>query len=71
MCGFSDSFNVSVSAAIILYQLRKRMEELDLAWQLSEEQQNDLRYRWIKNSIRRGEEVAREYKLRLGHPNEQ
>ena len=36
MYGFTESFNISVSVAICLYELTKRLRSSDINWQLSE-----------------------------------
>ena len=55
MYGFSESLNISVSAAICLYQtvsrLRKELSREKLA--LEEEEKSELLYKWLKQSIRR------------------
>lgn len=71
MYGFCDSYNVSVSAAIILYELVGRLRASEISWLLNREEQLELQYRWIKKSLKRGEEVAEAYELRLKHPNDQ
>ena len=37
MVGFTESYNISVSAAITLYGLRKRLENSSLDWRIGEE----------------------------------
>ncbi|MEL6561143.1 MAG: RNA methyltransferase [Bacteroidota bacterium] len=49
MSGFTESFNVSVSAAICLNHLLAEIRKKELAWQLSEEEKEELRYEWYKN----------------------
>ena len=48
MQGFTQSFNVSVSAAIALYRLTERMYSSDIKWQLSREEQLRIKHRWYK-----------------------
>lgn len=43
MIGFVESLNVSVSAAVCLYTLTQRFRNLDVKWQLSEQEKRDLR----------------------------
>jgi tRNA (guanosine-2'-O-)-methyltransferase len=51
MVGFTESFNISVSAAIILYELNARLRRSDMNWKLKLSENEEIRYRWIKNSI--------------------
>jgi len=72
MHGFSESFNISVSAAVILYQLTTRLRsDPHIQWQLSEQEILELKYRWIRKSARRGKIIESEYEKRLSHPNDQ
>ncbi len=54
MCGMVESLNVSASAAILIYMLSERMRQsLDReVWQLSEQEQTELLYKWMQLSIR-------------------
>lgn len=53
MYGFSESFNISVAAAIALNHLVWRMRELDVAWQLSEAEREELLLAWVKTATGR------------------
>lgn len=52
MYGFTESLNVSVSAAIILYQLSQELRRSTLPWRLSEEEQLTLIDAWTRRSIK-------------------
>lgn len=65
MYGFTESFNISVSAALILNQLRNRLEASDLQWKLSEEEQTILKIKWCTKIIRNGEQVEAEIRRRI------
>jgi tRNA (guanosine-2'-O-)-methyltransferase len=52
MVGFTESLNISVSAAIILQNLSTRLRHSDIHWQLSEEEILEKRLDWAKNSIK-------------------
>ncbi|WP_111669722.1 TrmH family RNA methyltransferase [Algoriphagus litoralis] len=53
MLGFTDSFNISVSASIILYDLVKKAEELTLPdFYLSESEKNKLRMKWYRSVVK-------------------
>lgn len=69
MYGFTESFNISVSVAIILNTIRQRLEESDLNWKLSEEEQIALKIEWCRRILNGGdficerfiEEIVNEY----------
>lgn len=57
MYGFTESFNISVCAALSLFCLTERMRAANLPWQLTDEQQLDLKLHWLEQTIRDGESV--------------
>ncbi|MBN2735574.1 MAG: RNA methyltransferase [Spirochaetales bacterium] len=71
MYGFSNSFNISVSAAIILNHLVTKLRESEISWQLSDDELVELRYRWIKSTLRQGDRIERILERELAHPNDQ
>ncbi|MBU3680815.1 MAG: RNA methyltransferase [Flavobacterium sp.] len=52
MRGFTESLNISVSAAIIIQNLMSRLHQSDLNWQLSENDILQKRIDWARNSIK-------------------
>ncbi|HJO95366.1 MAG TPA: RNA methyltransferase [Victivallales bacterium] len=52
MVGFTQSFNISVSAALILQVLTGKLRNSDIGWKLNCKEKQDIRLNWIKNSIR-------------------
>jgi len=52
MAGFTESLNISVSAAIIIQNLMSRLHKSDIHWQLSEEEILEKRLEWAKSSIK-------------------
>ena len=52
MRGFTESFNISVSASIFLYELMKRANEMEIPnFHLSDSERNELRLRWYKDIV--------------------
>lgn len=52
MRGFTESFNISVSASIFLYELMKRANEMEIPdFQLSDQECDELRLRWYKDIV--------------------
>jgi tRNA (guanosine-2'-O-)-methyltransferase len=52
MVGFTESLNISVSAAIIIQNLTNRLRSSDIKWQLSDEEILEKRLAWAKSSIK-------------------
>jgi tRNA (guanosine-2'-O-)-methyltransferase len=52
MRGFTQSFNISVSAAICLYELRTRLQEAPVDWRLSQAESREVLLLWLRNSVR-------------------
>lgn len=52
MFGFTESLNISVSAAIFLYQLTHRMRSAEIPWQLSREEELSLKIQWANNVVK-------------------
>lgn len=65
MYGFTESFNVSVSAALSLSAIRRRLENSEIAWKLSHDEQVALKIQWCTKIIRDGEGVEREIRRRI------
>lgn len=61
MYGFSESFNISVSAAICLYDLRTRLEKSEIDWNLDSEYQNKLRFKWLKQTIKASDQLIEKF----------
>lgn len=65
MHGFTESYNVSVSAAIIISKLRNRLENSTIKWLLDKEQQTELKILWCEKYINKGERVVKELEKRF------
>jgi tRNA (guanosine-2'-O-)-methyltransferase len=61
MVGFTESLNISVSAAIFLHALTGRLRQRDTGWQLTEQELLDVRLEWAMNTIKRPGIVASEF----------
>lgn len=61
MYGFTESFNISVSAALCLYELSKRLRSSDIQWQISESEKQGILTEWIKNTLKDPENMIRQY----------
>ena len=68
MYGFTESFNISVSVALVFQQLLNRVREHGDAWQLTETEKQELREKWVRQSL--GTKLApliRRFEQDLGH----
>lgn len=61
MFGFTKSFNVSVAAAICMYELKQKLIKSGIEYQLSEEKLLELKIRWAKNSIKSSEQILERF----------
>jgi tRNA (guanosine-2'-O-)-methyltransferase len=52
MLGFTDSFNISVSAAIFLHHLRLKLNSSGIPWQLDDPEQDEIMINWLRRSIK-------------------
>lgn len=61
MFGFTESLNISVSAAIILQQLSSRLRHSTVDWQLSEAELLEKRIDWTRKSIKDIDYITKKY----------
>ncbi len=66
MYGFTESFNISVSAAIILHHLTEKMRISDIDWGLNEEEMLDTRIAWMKKVLARPALIIHEFLQKEG-----
>jgi tRNA (guanosine-2'-O-)-methyltransferase len=61
MYGFTESLNISVSTAICLYELTKRIRESEYDWKLSEVERQGIYQKWLKGQLKKADAIEREY----------
>lgn len=61
MFGFTKSFNVSVAAAICMYELKQKLMKSGIDYKLSKEKLLELKIRWAKNSIKSSEQILERF----------
>lgn len=61
MFGFTESFNISVSVALCLYELTLRLRKTNIDWQLSESEKDTIMVDWLKKSIKDSENIIKYY----------
>ncbi|WP_395064377.1 TrmH family RNA methyltransferase [Flavobacterium sp.] len=63
MAGFTESLNISVSAAIIIQSLMSRLHKSNINWQLSDNEILEKRLQWAKNTIKDIKRIEERYFL--------
>ncbi len=61
MVGFTESLNISVSAAIILQHLTSKLRQTDIIWNLTQEEKNQKKMDWIKKTIHSFDEIVERF----------
>jgi len=61
MFGFTESLNISVSAAILFYSLTNRLYHSDLPWRLTEEEQIDIQLGWAVETVKKPEPLINDF----------
>jgi tRNA (guanosine-2'-O-)-methyltransferase len=61
MYGFTESFNISVSAALCLHSLKEKLHKTAINWQLNDTEKEELLLHWLKNSIPKVELIEKDY----------
>ncbi len=66
MVGFTESYNISVSAAITLCGLRKRLEQSEINWLLSESERSEVLLNWLRTSVKMSEKIESQFRKDYG-----
>jgi tRNA (guanosine-2'-O-)-methyltransferase len=61
MAGFTESFNISVSFAILSYTLMNQLKKSMIPWRLSETEQKELILEWLRKSIKHSEQLEKRF----------
>ncbi len=61
MVGFTESLNISVSAAICMHDLRQRLLQSDSAWQLTEEEKIEVLLEWMRVLVKHSPELEQRF----------
>jgi len=65
MYGFTESYNISVSAAIILSHLAKELHLSDLPWRLTQTEQQKLLLAWIRKSVKSADLLEQKFNQQM------
>lgn len=62
MFGFTESFNISVSAAIILHHLTEKLRNSEsIDWHLTEDEKVEIKLQWIKNTVKKSTLIEKRF----------
>ena len=61
MVGFTESLNISVSAAIILQSITSKLKRSEVEWRLTEEEIYETKLNWARNSIKSSEQIIERF----------
>ncbi|MDD3861036.1 MAG: RNA methyltransferase [Bacteroidales bacterium] len=64
MFGFTESYNISVSAAICLYELIPRLHQSDIKWQLNDQEKEIILSDWLMKSVKDSKNIIKTIKNR-------
>lgn len=59
--GFTESYNISVSVALILFNLKNRLYKSDINWQLSKDEKINIKLEWARQTIKRSELIEEQF----------
>lgn len=65
MVGFTESYNISVSVAMVMHHLRSKLENSSLDWKLSKEDQIRLKIEWCTKILHGGQFMESEFRKRF------
>jgi len=66
MFGFTESFNISVSAAICFHNVITRLHASEINWNLSEEEKIQIKIQWMKKVLKRFDLYVSEFFTKHG-----
>jgi tRNA (guanosine-2'-O-)-methyltransferase len=61
MYGFTESLNISVSAALLVRSITERLHNSEIPWQLSETESIEVRIAWAKSVVKKADLLEKEF----------
>jgi tRNA (guanosine-2'-O-)-methyltransferase len=65
MVGFTESLNISVSAALLVRSITERLHQSAISWQLSETESLDIKTAWAKQVVKKADLLEKEFFKKL------
>lgn len=69
MYGFTESYNISVSAALVLFTLTEKLRKSDIHWKLSHGEKQEILLEWTRRSVARPDVFEKEFFQRKNKPS--
>jgi tRNA (guanosine-2'-O-)-methyltransferase len=61
MVGFTESLNISVSAAIILHYVTTKLKQSNIHWQLTDDEILMKRFDWAKKTLKSSDDIIKQF----------
>jgi len=61
MHGFTESLNISVAAALIIYETTEKLRQSSIDWHLTEEEKREIYLQWLEKSIKSINLIKKDY----------
>lgn len=65
MFGFTESLNISVSGAISMYEISKRLHSSSINWQLTDDEKTALLIEWAKKVVKTSDKIETDFYANL------
>jgi len=64
MYGFTESFNISVSAALTMHTLYSKLINSNIKWQITAQEKEEILLDWLKKSVKSSDKLLERYVLK-------
>ncbi len=61
MVGFTESFNISVSVALVIQKTIERVKQSNVKWELSEDEIIDIKLEWVRKTLKTPEMIEKRF----------
>jgi tRNA (guanosine-2'-O-)-methyltransferase len=65
MFGFTESYNISVSAALLMFNLVTRLQKSDLNWHLSTKEKEIIKLQWLRKSLKSANLLEKRFERKI------
>lgn len=67
MYGFTESFNISVSAALCLFHLSEKLRKSNIEWPLTPKEKTEIKLNWIRQTIKKSDLIEKDFLEKIKH----
>ena len=64
MHGFTESLNISVAAALVMYETSEKLRKSPVNWRLTEDEKEEIYLKWLEKSIKSIDLIKKNYLLK-------